>query len=502
MRKKKIILILNSRRTLRSLPICGKFFFIALILAGCSVGPNYKRPENTVSTTWAEKPEDTDTPLVEWWEVFDDELLNKYIATAVQYNNDVLSATSNILQARAMRQIVASAFFPQLGVDVNATRTYFSKNGPVFAGNDVAGVDSTPSSLPFFLQVPQLQSLYNAVIDATWEIDIFGKTRRQVEAASAYIGQSIEERNDVLISVMAEIANNYIELRATQKEFRLIEENIQLLEIEHVLIHKQFEVGYVSRLDDETIQATLAEERAKLPELTAQIHRNIYTLSILTGALPEALLEELLPPQELPKIPETIAVGLRSDLLRRRPDIRKVERELARATADIGVAVASFFPSLVLMGDAGFQSLSLSNLFNMASKTWSFGGDINIPIFKGGSLVGNLRAKRAKTESVAHNYQQTILKALQETETAIITYTQDLKTTKDRTDAKNRYAALVFLSKERYTKGLTNLLKLLDTERQYNYSQQQLLASDTKTLLDTIYLYKALGGGWEGEFKN
>ncbi len=497
--KKKIFSIWNSRR---SLGLCGEFLVIALILVGCSVGPNYKTPENTVSTTWPEKPEDTDAPLIKWWEVFEDEFLNKYIATAVEYNNDVLSATSNILQARAMRQIVASAFFPQIGADVNATRTYFSKNGPVFAGSDTKGVDSAPGGLPFFLQAPQLQSLYNAVIDATWEIDIWGKTRRQTEAASAYIGQSIEERNDVLISVMAEIANNYIELRAAQKESRLIEENILLLEIEYVLIHKQFEVGYVSRLDDEIIRATLSEERAKLPELTAQIHRNIYTLSILTGAIPEALLEELLPPQELPKIPETIAVGLRSDLLRRRPDIRKVERELARATADIGVAVASFFPSLVLIGDGGFQSLSLSNLFNMASKTWSIGGDINLPIFQGGSLVGNLRAKRAKTESVAHAYQQTILKALQETESAIVTYTQDLQIIKDRTEAKNRYADLLFLSKERYTKGLVNLLKLLDAERQYNYSEQQLLDSATKTLLDTIYLYKALGGGWEAEFTN
>ncbi len=479
-----------------------KLFIFVLILAGCSVGPNYKTPENAIASTWAEKVEDTDAPLIKWWEVFGDDLLNKYIKTAAEFNNDVLTATSNIMQARAMRQIVASAFFPQIGADVNATRTYFSKNGPVFAGNDIAGVDSTPSTLPIFLQAPQLQNLYNAVIDASWEIDIWGKTRRQVESATAYIGEKIEERNAVLLSVMAEIANNYIELRASQKESKLIEQNIQLLEIEYLLIHKQFEVGYVSRLDDESIQAILAAERAKLPNFLAQIHRNIYTISILTGAVPETLLEELLPISNLPTIPQTIAVGLKSDLLRRRPDIRKVERQLAEATADVGVAVASFFPSFVLMGDSGFQSLSLGNLFALASKTWSFGGDLNLPIFKGGKLVGNLRTKRAKTESVSHTYQQTILKALEETESAIATYTQDLQIINQRNEASNRYADLVNLSKERYIKGLVGLLNLLKSERESNYSEQLLLASRTKTLLDTIYLYKALGVGWQAEFSD
>ncbi len=474
--------------------------FIFILLWGCSVGPNYKTPENTVSNTWVSKAKDSDTVKINWWEVFEDELLTKYIKTAAEYNNDLLTATSNIAQARAMKMIVASSFFPKFGADINATRTYFSKNGPVFAGSDILGVDSTPSTLPFNLQAPQLQSLFNAVLDAKWEIDIWGKTRRGVEAANAYIGQTIEERNDVLISVMAEIANNYMELRGFQREAKLISKYIELLETEYQLIHKQYQVGYVSYLDDENIRATLAKEKAKLPEIEAQIRKNIYTISILTGSVPEVLVEELLIPKELPKIPETIAVGLRSDLLRRRPDVRKVERMLAEATADIGVAVASFFPSLLFMGDIGFQSLSLSNLFSLASKTWSGGGDFNLPIFQGGKLVGNLKAKRAKTESVAHTYQQTILNALQETESAVTRYTQDLKIIKDKTEATNRYEDLVFLSKERYTKGLVSLLQLIDAERVYNQSQQDLLASDIKTLLDTIFLYKALGGGWEGSY--
>ncbi len=470
---------------------------ICLIFAGCSVGPNYRPPLNSISDTWIFPTESSERPLVKWWEVFGDELLSKYIEEAAKHNNDVLTATSNILQAKAMRQMVASAFFPQIGADVNATRTYFSKNGPVIAGADTAGVDSTPSTIPFNLQFPQLQNLYNAVLDAIWEIDIWGKTRRQLESATALVGEKIEMRNDVLISVMAEIANNYIGLRGLQKESQLIEENILLLEAEYFLIHKQYEVGYVSRLDDETIQAILATERAKLPELTAEIHRNIYTISILTGEVPEALLAELIVPKDLPKIPENVAVGLRSELLLRRPDVRKVERELAAATADVGVAVASFFPSLVLLGDGGFQSLLLNNLFSLASKTWSIGGDFNLPILQGGKLIANLKAKRARVEAVAHTYQETVLKALQETESAIISYNQDFKTIQEKTTAKNRYGDLVFLSRERYTKGLVSLLAFIESERRYNQSEQDLLASSTKALLDTIFLYKALGGGWQ-----
>lgn len=471
--------------------------FLLGFLCSCSVGPNYKMPENTVSNTWATSLIDSDAIQTNWWEVFEDELLTKYIKVAAEYNNDLLAATSNIFQARAMKMIVASAFFPKIGADINATRTYFSKNGPVLAGSDILGVDSNSSTLPFNLQAPQLQSLFNAVLDAKWEIDVWGKTRRAVEAANAYIGQAIEERNDVFLSIMAEIASNYMELRGFQKEERLLTEYIALLETEYLLIYKQYEVGYVSYLDVENIRATLAKEKAKLPEICAQIRKSIYTISILTGSVPETLLEELLIYKELPKVPETIALGLRSDLLRRRPDVRKVERKLAEATAEIGVAVASFFPSFVFMGDIGFQSLSLGNLFSMGSKTWSGGGDFNLPIFQGGKLVGNLKAKRAKTETAGHAYQQTILSALQETESAVTAYTQDLKIIQQKKEAKNRYEDLLFLTKERFTKGLVSALQLIDAERVYNQSEQELLGSDVKTLLDTIFLYKALGGGWE-----
>ncbi|HEY5235070.1 MAG TPA: efflux transporter outer membrane subunit [Rhabdochlamydiaceae bacterium] len=483
-----------------------KYIGLMVFLAGCAVGPNYQAPENDVADTWTSESTvaSSDAPLIKWWGVFEDPLLTKYIEMAAEYNNDVLTATSNILVARAYRQIAASSFFPMIGADVNATKTYFSKHGPLFASQpsvgNLPGAISPSTGLSLNPQFPQVQTLYNALFDATWEIDIFGKTRRTVEAADAVIGVSIEQRSDVLLSVMAEIARNYMELRSSQQRSKLIEENIGILEKKAVLVHKQFEAGYVSRLDDENILATLASERALLPDIEAQIYRNIYTLSVLIGSVPEKLVEELKVPQSLPKAPDTVAIGLRSDLLRRRPDIRRVERSLAAATASEGVAVAKFFPTITLLGDGGLQSLMLKNLFNWGSKTWALGGDITMPIFEGGRLMGNLKAARAETAATAHRYQQTVLNALEEAESAIVSFTQDLKTSKERREATDRYQDLVGLNEQRNAKGLVSVLSVLDSERQLNQSQQDVLNSDTAKLLDLVVLYKALGGGWENAF--
>ncbi len=478
-----------------------KKIWLVILLAGCAVGPNYKQPENNISDTWATQNLSNEAPPAEWWKVFNDELLNKYIARAAEYNNDVLTAESNILQARALRQIAASSFFPHLGADVNATKTYFSKNGPIFASTPSAGTLpgtlSPTTGLTFFPQIPQIQNLYNALFDASWEIDLFGKTRRTVEAADAIIDRTIEQRNDTLISVMAEIARNYMELRSSQKRSLLVEENIRLLEQKELIVQKQLESGYVSRLNYEYLLAQLATERALLPDIKAQIYRSIYTLSVLTGDVPETLTEELLELKDLPNLPDTIAVGLRSDLLRRRPDIRRAERDLAAATANVGVAVASFFPTITLLGDGGFQSLMIKNLFSLGSKTWALGGDIMMPIFEGGRLMGNLKAKRAETAATAHQYQQTVLTALEEAESALATYTQDLNTVRERKEATSNYRNLVFLNRERHSKGLVSFLDYIDAERQLNASEQSLLDSDTASLLDLVTLYKALGGGWE-----
>lgn len=481
-----------------------KILGVALIACSCTVGPKYSAPENTVSDSWHTDENShisADAPLVAWWEQFQDPLLTKYISLAAEHNKDVLTASSTILQARAFRKMDASSFYPQLGADVNATRTYFSKNGPVFSIGQSAGdtndVTSSTTGLPFALQAPQTQNLYNILFDASWELDFFGKTRKKVEAADADIGRSIAERNDILLSIMAELARNYMELRSSQRLAQLIEENIQFLEEKAVLIRKQLTTGYVSRLDDESCRALLASERAKLPDIQAKIYQNGYAISVLTGEVPETLLGELLEFQPLPPVPEEVAVGVKSDVLRRRPDVRAAERALAAATAHIGVAIAEFFPTITLLGDGGLQSLMLKNLFSMGSKTWAFGGDLALPLFQGGRLKGNVEAKRAETAAAGYRYQQAVLTALEEAEGALIAFTQDLKTRIETRDMSQRYREITSLSNARNAKGLVSLLSVIDTKRQYNESEQAVLESDKSALLDCIALYKALGGGWE-----
>ena len=483
-----------------------KYLWLAvlILLNGCMVGPDYKRPTNHIPDEWVPQPlvEEVDisdeAPLTEWWEIFCDPLLTCYINLAAIYNNDILVAEANFRQARAIRMVTAAPLFPQLSADFNGTRTYFSKNGPLFEiepptnGNPVNGPNAQ-----FQVQIPQLQNLFNATLDLTWEIDLFGKTRRNIQSATAQMQALCEQRNAQLITVIAEVARNYIEIRSNQEKLSLTNENIELIEKSATIIRNRVKAGLGSQLDLERIEAELAQIRATIPNIEAALFKGIYALSVLTGNLPETLLEEMLPFQELPDIPAEVAIGIRSDILRRRPDIRQAERQLASATADIGVAVASFFPTVTLFGDEGFQSLRFSNLFSGGSKTWAFGGDVNLPIFQGGKLVGNLHATQAAQCAAVFTYRQTVLMALQEAEGAFSAFMQDLRTAKQLEDSVGRNERIVNLSNERYVKGLASLTDLLDSERQLISIQQNVLDAKTSALLDLIKLYKALGGGWD-----
>ena len=341
------------------------------MLCGCKVGPDYRTPRNFVPDEWNGLPCKleidllTSDPQVDWWTIFNDCLLDKYIEMAARNNKDLLTAESNILQARAMKWVAASNFFPQITGDVNATRTFFSKNGPLFS-TSIPGLSPPPptqaghlagpsNQFPFQVQIPPVQNLFNALFDATWEIDLFGKTLRNIEASERYIESVVEQRNNVLLTILAEVATNYIQVRSNQRRAQLIEQDIQLLEKNTEVARRRLSAGYSNLLDLERIEAQLSADRANLPNIKAQIYRSIYSLSILTGNLPEALEEELLIVEPLPKTPTHIAVGLRSDLLRRRPDVRKAERLLAQATANIGVAVAQFYPTITLGAFEGFQ---------------------------------------------------------------------------------------------------------------------------------------------------
>lgn len=478
-----------------------KYLFLLLFLSGCMVGPNYTPPEVVVSDAWTTDGSAEGSIDKSWWEVFGDPLLNQYIAKAEECNYDVLTAEAHILRARSLRQVAASSLFPQVTADVNGTKTYFSKNGPVFAIGPAAGnaaVTSSPlTGLPFAVQVPQVQNLFNALFDATWELDLFGKTRRSIEQAEALIGSAIEARNDMLISVFAEVSRTYMELRSFQTRQRLLEENIALYRETVAIMRQRFAFGYSNLFDVENAESELSQAESMLPNVLSEIYRSIYTLSILTGKMPETLVDELMPAKELPQPPESIALGLRSDLLRRRPDVRKAERDLAAATASIGVAVGSFFPTISLLGLGGFQSLQLPELLNWGSRTWAYGADVNMPVYQGGKLVGNLHFTQAAQAASAYTYQQVVLNALQNAESALIAYKQGQTVCGFRNEAVDRETKKTEISEERFQKGLVNKLDLLNAQKQWIGSKLSALESDTALLLSVVSLYKAIGGGWE-----
>jgi outer membrane protein, multidrug efflux system len=468
-------------------------FLCLLSLGGCKVGPNYRPPKQNLPDQWS-APKTAfsyEPPPILWWEVFDDPLLNKYIHLAVQYNYDVRKAEANILQTRALRQVAAAPLFPKINADWDAFHIFLSKNGPIDAFLSAQpGSSATPA-------IPAKLNLFNNFIDATWELDLFGKTRRGIEAAEAQFESSIEQKNEILISVFGEIARNYLELRSSQKQKMLLEKNIDLLQNSTRIIQKRYTTGYSNALDLEQIQVQLNQAIAALPAVNVAIYRSIFSLSVLTGYLPETLLNELLCPEPLPELPECLSIGLRSDLLRRRPDIREAERNLAQATANVGVAVASFFPTFTLAGLMGVESIKLHTLYNAHSKMGLYGGDVNMPIFQGGKLIGNLKVSKAQQIEAALTYQQTVLNALQETETALIAYGEDQQTIEELEKIVQSNQKLAYLNQQRYRKGLTNRLDDLNSQLILNNSELSLLQAQTSALLDLVSLYKALGGGWE-----
>lgn len=480
-----------------------QFLFLGLLFfSSCMVGPNYKPPIVEVPDTWVgETATDVldEKALKTWWEVYQDPLLNRYIAKAEECNYDLLVAEANILRARAIKQISASQLFPHVSGDLNGTKTYFSKNGPVFAigpaANNAAETSSPLTGLPFAVQVPQIQNLFNALFDATWELDLFGKTRRSMEVAEAEVGSAIEQRRDLLVTLYAEVAKNYMELRGFQMQKELLEKNVSLLTQIDNITKAQFAAGYVSSFDVEQSIANVQAAEALVPNVISEIYRSIYTLSVLMGELPENLVEELIVLSPLPPVPQTIHVGLRSDLLRRRPDIRKAERELAAATASIGVAVASFFPTVSLLGLGGFQSLQLPELLQWGSRTWAYGADVSMPVYQGGRLVGNLHLTQAVQKAAAYAYQQVVLNALQNAESSLVFYEQGLTTSAKRHAVVDHIGMMVAIGEERFTQGLTNKTTLLYTEKEWVQAELNAVETDTMLLLASISLYKALGGG-------
>jgi outer membrane protein, multidrug efflux system len=458
-------------------------------LGGCIVGPDYHPASVNAPPTWI-SPVPTGlvsstTAPVSWWVTFNDVELDSLIQRAAQSNLDLRVAEARLRQARAARGGSAADFWPAISATGSAARARQSQNQPFF------GALPLPPNFPFEY------SVYQVGFDASWEIDLFGGKRRALEAATADWQGAIEARNDAMVSLLAEVARNYVELRGSQQRLEIARRDLKLQEEALSLTRARLQGGVSTELDVTRAAALLAGVQAGIPPLETAERAAMYALAVLLGKQPGELVAELSAPVALPSTPPEVPVGLPSDLLRRRPDVRRAERQLAAETARIGVAKSDWFPKVSLTGDAGAESVSISKWFEPASRFWSIGPSLQWNALDFGRVRAQVRAQTAVQEAALATYEKAVLISLQEAENAIVTYAQEQNRHRALADAVAENRRSLELADSLYKNGRVNFLDVLDARQSMYQSADQLALSDQTVSLDLIALYKALGGGWE-----
>ncbi len=399
---------------------------------------------------------------------------------------DLRLAQARVREARAQAGVTRSALFPSANASGEYSRERLSKNAP-----DGLAARGAGRSLE--------QNYFNAGFDANWELDVFGANRRALQAARADLGATEESRRGILLTVIGDVGLNYLDLRGRQKQLAVARDNLRLQEDTLSLTRDRVHAGLANELDTARAEAQAANTRSQIPLLEQDIQRSIHRLSILIGKEPSELGSQLAAPAPIPPAAPGIPVGLPSDLLRRRPDIRQAERELAAATARIGVATADLFPRFFLTGAAGLESLSASDFFTAGSRAWSLGPSVRWSIFTAGRVRQNIKVQDARQEQSLIRYEQTVLTSLEEVENALVACGKEHEHHQAlvQSEAANRRA--VELADERYRSGLVDFLNVLETQRSLLAVQDELARSERITDQNLVRLYKALGGGWEGE---
>jgi multidrug efflux system outer membrane protein len=465
---------------------------LSLILSaavGCAVGPRYSRPEIPVPRAWQEAPS-PEVPaggpsLERWWAALHDPILDGLVARAVEGNLDLKIAAARIREARAARGIAAAAALPQVGVEGTYSRTKRSDAVPPF--NSALGGPS-----PFG---PREQNAFESGFDAGWEIDVFGGVRRDKEAARAQFQAADEARRDVLVTLLADVARNYTELRGVQRQILILEETLRSEEDTLQLARARLEAGLGAELDVARAEGLLSANAAQRPALERLAKQAIYRLGVLLGKDPGAFASELEAPGAIPGPPE-VPLTLPSELLSQRPDLRRAERELAAATALVGVARADLFPRFSILGSLGRRSENVGDLSSGVSQFWAVVPQVRWRIFSGGRIRANIRVQDARQEQALLQYERSVLTALEEVENALSSHTRELRRQASlRVSVAANHRALE-LATDRYTSGLESFLSVLDAERSLYAAEDQLVQSERNVVVSLIAVYKSLGGGW------
>ena len=488
-------------------------------VSGCMVGPNFTPPHPAVPSGYiANAPASTSVPYVsgdavdpQWWNVFGDPELTKLESLAVSQNLDLQIATQRLLEAEAQAQIEGAVLYPNLSAAGSYTREGPSKEGIFNAFGSGGGASTTASSVAngsssaigggaFSASEIAPLDLYQYGLQTMYDVDLWGKNRRAVEAAVAAAQSSEEARRASLLNVEAQVASNYIQLRGTEAVLTITQQNLAFAnQLVNLTVERQ-NAGLTTALDVANARATAAQIESQMPGLIAQRDALIDQIGLLLGQTPEAMPAELVTNAPIPLTPPSVPVGLPSDLLRRRPDVREAEANLHQATAEVGVAVAQFFPDFSLTASVSLQALQFKNLNEWKALTYAFGPNITLPIFEGGQLRGQLKLRKAQQQEAAIGYAKTVLTAFYQVDTALSAYTQEHATLDALTTDMQQSQIALSLAEDQYKQGLVDYLSVLNAQQSYLNAQQSQAQAVEGLGTDLVTLYQALGGGWEQIF--
>jgi outer membrane protein, multidrug efflux system len=482
---------------------------LSLLLCGCTVGPNYTMPNLQTPPGFGELPRSAkDAPLSlplasqadlsQWWKQIPDPELQSLIEEALRSNLDLMTAASRVREAREQEIIAGAPGLPQ--IDANAVGAHVHSGSNPLAGllGGSSGGSSGGSGGSGSRQSGGIDTdLYSLGFDATWEIDVFGRIRRGVEAARANTESAVWQMRDGEVSLTAEVANDYLTLRSIQARIAVINAQVSAERGVVNLVSARARAGFVTQLDVNQ-QVTLAQNTAaEIPELEAQIRAQEHAIAILLARAPEAMTAELDRTAPLPPFPATLPVGLPSDLLRRRPDIREAERKLAAATAQEGEAIAELYPRFNLLGLASIASPAIGSLFSTSNLTEAGAGQITWTLFKGGELRANIRAREEEERQAYFAYQSAVLAAIRDAEDALVRYEKEQTRFVDLKAAAATAQSSVSLAEQQYRVGLTTYVDVLTAQTNLQTAQDALVQSRQLLAQNLIALYKALGGGWQ-----
>jgi outer membrane protein, multidrug efflux system len=452
----------------------------AAVLAACAVGPNYHAPDTKAAERFdsLETTYSAEQGVAQFWQNFADTELDKLVTEALASNHDLRIAMTRVREARALRRDAAFDLAPSITAGGGYTKTRTSS------------LNTVPGS-------PRETEYYDAGFDAFWELDFFGGVRRGIEASNAQLGAVEAAQRDTQVIVTAEVTRTYFELRGQQQQLDVARRNVANQQSTLDLAHVRLDAGSGTEFDTARAQAQLSATLGTIGPLEAAVARSIHRLSVLVGREPGALRAELSVAQNLPPLPGVVPVGDPAGMLRRRPDIRIAERELAGATANIGVAMADLFPRVSFTGNAGYVAGSSGALGDRGTDSYVLAPGISWGIFDLGHVQARIGAAKWRKEGAVLRYEQTVLQALEETEDSLVTHARARDRLVHDEAAVRASNTAAGLARVRYENGASDFLQVLDAERTLLESEDRLARSRTEAATSLIAVYKSLGGGWQ-----